>query len=463
MASLTIYENANILFTELIDIRYKQISIMRQLTNIDITNYNYNLTKDITALEFKLKNYKIWITTLKTLQSNNIQITNRSDIDKLDLTSKLKINLYEIFDSNKLNDITIALKQLQTLETQMIEISSKTIASSKVSNTNTIDTSLIEAQPKILNTEERPNDDRGGAIFDLRYIHGIGKQTSIKLYDKGLTLQGLLTEWDDWSSKSPSNKILTPYLMERPKEYTQKQWIAITEIERNKIQELKLIKKLQNETKYLSKLHKASLVGIKYFKDMSQKIHREEIQRAEAILKGISLSFNKDLILTLCGSFRRGATKSGDIDCLISHPSLKTIEELTMYNSNTVSNDNIFQNFVKILIDAKFIIDLLEMGNIKIMSFCNVINSDSQVKPIARRLDIRVVPYNSYGSAILYFTGSKLFNTQMRTLALRKGYSLNEYGLIRLSDKHLFTCATEEIVFKMLNYPYKTPAERNIS
>ena len=66
--------------------------------------------------------------------------------------------------------------------------------------------------------------------------------------------------------------------------------------------------------------------------------------------------------------------------------------------------------------------------------------------PVARRIDIRFIPYDSYGAAILYFTGSKTFNTQMRAFALGKGYSLNEYGLKKLKDDILIPCKTEEEV-----------------
>ena len=88
--------------------------------------------------------------------------------------------------------------------------------------------------------------------------------------------------------------------------------------------------------------------------------------------------------------------------------------------------------------------------------------TDKMQKPIARRLDIRFVPYQSYGASILYFTGSQKFNTDMRNHAIKKGYSLSEYGLTRLSDKVEIPCFTEEEVFKILKYPYKTPKERDI-
>ena len=47
----------------------------------------------------------------------------------------------------------------------------------------------------------------------------------------------------------------------------------------------------------------------------------------------------------------------------------------------------------------------------------------------ARRVDFMYTPKEEFPFAILYFTGSKTFNTIMRGNALKKGFSLNEHGL----------------------------------
>ena len=46
-----------------------------------------------------------------------------------------------------------------------------------------------------------------------------------------------------------------------------------------------------------------------------------------------------------------------------------------------------------------------------------------------RRLDMRLFPHDHYFCALLFFTGSDLFNRQMRAHALDKGFTLNEYSL----------------------------------
>lgn len=51
------------------------------------------------------------------------------------------------------------------------------------------------------------------------------------------------------------------------------------------------------------------------------------------------------------------------------------------------------------------------------------------------QVDLRVVPPEHFGAAMLYFTGSKAHNVRMRALALKQGMTLNEYGLMKLADK----------------------------
>mgnify|MGYP000002526968 CR=1 FL=1 len=90
----------------------------------------------------------------------------------------------------------------------------------------------------------------------------------------------------------------------------------------------------------------------------------------------------------------------------------------------------------------------------KFMGMC-MIKQPNKKQNVARRLDIRFMPYNSYGSAILYFTGSANFNTDIRKIALNKGYSLSEFGFKKKSDGILIPCATEADVFKFLDLKYK--------
>lgn len=77
-------------------------------------------------------------------------------------------------------------------------------------------------------------------------------------------------------------------------------------------------------------------------------------------------------------------------------------------------------------------------------------------------VDLRVVPKESYGVALQYFTGSKDHNIIVREIAIKKGYKLNEYGLFKISGKKEIKIAgeTEEKIYEKLGLDYIEPEMR---
>ena len=73
-------------------------------------------------------------------------------------------------------------------------------------------------------------------------------------------------------------------------------------------------------------------------------------------------------------------------------------------------------------------------------------------------VDLRVVPAESYGAALNYFTGSKDHNVALRELAMSLGYKLNEYGLFK--GKKQIAGRTEEDLYAELGMDYIEPELR---
>ncbi|MBI4134688.1 MAG: DNA polymerase/3'-5' exonuclease PolX [Candidatus Sungbacteria bacterium] len=73
-------------------------------------------------------------------------------------------------------------------------------------------------------------------------------------------------------------------------------------------------------------------------------------------------------------------------------------------------------------------------------------------------VDVRVVPADSFGAALNYFTGSKEHNVALREIAARKGWKLNEYGLFKGAER--IAGKTEEEVYKKLGLRYIEPEMR---
>lgn len=76
------------------------------------------------------------------------------------------------------------------------------------------------------------------------------------------------------------------------------------------------------------------------------------------------------------------------------------------------------------------------------------------------QIDLRVVRPDQYGSAALYFTGSKAHNIRLRQMAIDRGWLLNEYGLMDSETEKVIASATEEEVYRALGLDWIPPPLR---
>lgn len=74
------------------------------------------------------------------------------------------------------------------------------------------------------------------------------------------------------------------------------------------------------------------------------------------------------------------------------------------------------------------------------------------------QVDLRVVPRVSYGSALMYFTGSKQHNIAVRKIAMKKGFKLNEYGVFRGDER--VAGRTEQGVYRQMGLAFVEPELR---
>jgi len=76
------------------------------------------------------------------------------------------------------------------------------------------------------------------------------------------------------------------------------------------------------------------------------------------------------------------------------------------------------------------------------------------------RFDLRVVPPESYGNLLQHFTGSKEHNVALREHAVRRGFSVSEYGITTVETDDVFTAEDEEAVYAHLGYAWIPPELR---
>ncbi|CAL7952141.1 unnamed protein product [Xylocopa violacea] len=217
------------------------------------------------------------------------------------------------------------------------------------------------------------------------------------------------------------------------------------------------IKTLNDLKKHQDKLNHHQKIGLKYFEDFEKRIPRKEIEQIEQIMKDAITELSKEYIVTICGSYRRGKEDSGDIDVLLTHPTYTSKEK------ESKKKISVLKDVVECLEKKKLIVDTISLGSTKFMGVCH--DPSNKEKPF-RRLDIRLAPFDQYYCAVLYFTGSDLFNKNMRAHALEMKYTLNEYTLKRLTPEgtpgEAEKITSEKDIFRILKLPYKEPKDRNL-
>uniref|UniRef100_A0AAY5F1X3 DNA polymerase n=1 Tax=Electrophorus electricus TaxID=8005 RepID=A0AAY5F1X3_ELEEL len=164
-----------------------------------------------------------------------------------------------------------------------------------------------------------------------------------------------------------------------------------------------------------------------------------------------------EYIGTICGSYRRGAESSGDIDILLTHPDFTSLSE---------KQPRLLHSVVEHLESVGFVTDTLSKGDTKFMGVCQLQKGEEDEKDFDhRRIDIRLIPKDQYYCGVLYFTGSDIFNKNMRTHALEKGFTLNEYtirplGVTGMAGEPLLV-DSEKDIFDYIHMKYREPKDRS--
>jgi DNA polymerase (family 10) len=134
-------------------------------------------------------------------------------------------------------------------------------------------------------------------------------------------------------------------------------------------------------------------------------------------------------IMTPVGSLRRGCDTCGDIDILAAG-----------------ADPSIMDAFV----EHSLVERVLGRGETK----------SSILLRGGVQIDLRLVPTDSRGAALQYFTGSKAHNIALRDRAIGLGFKLNEYGLFRIDGDERVASATEEEIYRALGLAWVPPELR---
>ena len=132
----------------------------------------------------------------------------------------------------------------------------------------------------------------------------------------------------------------------------------------------------------------------------------------------------------VAGSYRRGRPTVGDLDIVTA-----TVEPVTVLTAFAA-----LPQAERVMLHGDTKCSIAALGGLQV--------------------DCRAVTPDQFGAAWQYFTGSQAHNIRLRGLALRRGFTLNEYGVFRVDGGERIAGATEEDVYAVLGLRWIPPDDR---
>jgi len=269
---------------------------------------------------------------------------------------------------------------------------------------------------------------------DLTRLHGIGKNMAEKIEE--IVKTGSLSQLKELEKKIPGD---LRDLMKIPALGPKRVALLYKELDIKSLEELK--EAAQN----------GRVKGIKGLGEKTEKTILEEIERIQKgkVERRILLSECEQIAKPLleylkniegvnkveaAGSYRRKKETIGDLDILI-----------------TCKDDSRVMEVMDSFLRYEDVERVLAKGETK----------SSVVFRNEFHVDLRVLPQDCYGAALMYFTGSKAHNVEIRKLGQQKGLKISEYGAFRGDER--VAGVTEEEIYSLIGLSYIPPELRENS
>uniref|UniRef100_A0ABM5EQ40 DNA-directed DNA/RNA polymerase mu n=1 Tax=Pogona vitticeps TaxID=103695 RepID=A0ABM5EQ40_9SAUR len=240
-----------------------------------------------------------------------------------------------------------------------------------------------------------------------------------------------------------------------------------------------------------AQLSKEQQAGLIHYEDLNTPVKRAD---AEAIGQVVREAVNKCLpgaSVTLTGGFRRGKPSGHDVDLLITHPvegqeagllkkviacldqqgfllyhsihrnTFESLEDSDQEPSSHASSMDQYERCFSIFCLGDLPGDAQEGAGAEKPSRVRRTSGASRFWK-AVRVDLVVTPYSQFPFALLGWTGSRIFERDLRRFAKReKKMLLNSHTLYHLEQKTWMSAASEKEIFQHLGLEYIPPEERN--
>lgn len=189
--------------------------------------------------------------------------------------------------------------------------------------------------------------------------------------------------------------------------------------------------KLRGLAGFGEKTEQNILKAVATFQQFAGRFHQHKAEEAaEKLIAYIEKLGKKVERVTAAGSLRRGRETIGDLDLLVLSTDAEAVGKHVLAYPEVAEKLARGENKVSIKLTNRM------------------------------QVDVRILEKKSYGAALVYFTGSKPHNIELRRIAREKGWTLNEYALTTLQSGKWVAGRTEEEVYKKLGLVWIPPELR---
>uniref|UniRef100_A0A2K5VJH1 DNA-directed DNA/RNA polymerase mu n=1 Tax=Macaca fascicularis TaxID=9541 RepID=A0A2K5VJH1_MACFA len=235
---------------------------------------------------------------------------------------------------------------------------------------------------------------------------------------------------------------------------------------------LRTLDDLREQPQKLTQQQKA---GLQHHRDLSTPVLRSDVDALQQAVEEAVGQALPGATVTLTGGFRRGKLQGHDVDFLITHPKegqeagllprvMRHLQDqgLILYHqhqhSRWESPTRLAQQSHMDAFERSFCIFRLPQPPGAAVG--------GSTRPCASwkavRVDLVVAPISQFPFALLGWTGSKLFQRELRRFSRKeKGLWLNSHGLFDPEQKTFFHVTSEEDIFRHLGLEYLPPEQRN--
>lgn len=213
-------------------------------------------------------------------------------------------------------------------------------------------------------------------------------------------------------------------------------WSAYQVSDIEGVEKLARAGKLRELPRMGEKQEQKILKAIETYRQISGRFLLDEAERTAEKMIGHLEGLEGVEKITPAGSLRRGRETVGDLDILVT--------------GSCCAREKQREAVIDRIVNFPGVLEVINRGENKVTL---KLRNGMQV-------DVRLLPPDSFGAAMQYFTGSKNHNVALRQRALKMGFTLNEYGLARLKDEKRIAGKTEEEIYAKLGLDFIAPELR---